>query len=80
LTTGAASFPGSFPKKDPGYEVATAVPPSELLFNRQVQGKLPILQKRNLVNRHNEAREKEGERQQCKNVTLMKRETFEKAQ
>ncbi|CAB3998539.1 Transposon Tf2-9 poly [Paramuricea clavata] len=42
----------------------TGVPPSELLFNRQVQGKLPILQKRNLVNRHNEAREKEGERQQ----------------
>jgi hypothetical protein len=38
----------------------TGVPPSELLFNRQVQGKLPILQKRNLVNRHNEARE-----QQC---------------
>ena len=42
----------------------TGVPPSELLFNRQVQGKLPILQKRNLVDRHNEAREKEGERQQ----------------
>ena len=42
----------------------TGVPPSELLFNHQVQGKLPILQKCNLVNRHNEAWEKEGERQQ----------------
>ncbi|CAB4028924.1 solute carrier family 52, riboflavin transporter, member 3-B-like [Paramuricea clavata] len=42
----------------------TGVPTSELLFNRQIQGKLPILQKSNLVNRYNEAREKEGERQQ----------------
>ena len=42
---------------------ATGVPPCELLFNRQVRGKLPVLKTHNLVNRHNEACEKEGERQ-----------------
>ena len=41
----------------------TSVPPAELLFNRQVQGKLPILQRKNIVNRHKEARENEDIRQ-----------------
>ena len=42
----------------------TGVPPSELLFNRTVRGTLPILCKKIIVNRHNEAREKERKRQE----------------
>ncbi len=36
----------------------TKVPPSELMFNRTVKGKLPILYKRNVVNKHKQARDK----------------------
>ncbi|XP_028417604.1 uncharacterized protein K02A2.6-like [Dendronephthya gigantea] len=35
----------------------TKVPPSELIFNRVVKGKLPMISKRNIVNRHKQARE-----------------------
>ena len=42
----------------------TGVPPAELLFNRTVKGKLPILNKRNVVNRHKQARENEALKQQ----------------
>ena len=38
----------------------TGVPPSELLFNRTVKGKLPILHKRNVVNKHKQARENDA--------------------
>ena len=41
----------------------TGVPPAELLFNRTVQGKLPVLQKKNVTNRHREARKNEEKRQ-----------------
>ena len=37
----------------------TSVPPAELLFSRTVKGKLSILHKRNIVNRHQEARKNE---------------------
>ena len=43
---------------------STGVPPSQLLFNRNVQGVLPVLCKNNIVNRHEEAREKESKRQE----------------
>ena len=45
----------------------TGVPPAELLFNRTVKGKLPILHKRNLVNRHREARLTKRRRKNIKN-------------
>ena len=38
----------------------TGVPPAELMFNRAVKGKLPILHKKNIVNRHREARQNEA--------------------
>ena len=37
----------------------TQVPPSELLFNRVIRGRLPILHKNKFVNIHDEARENE---------------------
>jgi hypothetical protein len=37
----------------------TGVPPAELLFNRTVKGKLPVLRKRNIINRHRQARQNE---------------------
>ena len=43
---------------------STGVPPYQLLFNRKVQGVLPVLCKNNIVNRHEEAREKESKRQE----------------
>ena len=42
----------------------TGVPPSELLFNRTVKGKLPILNKRNIVNKHKQAHENDTLKQQ----------------
>ena len=33
----------------------TKVPPCELLFNRQVKGKLPVIQRKTVTNRHREA-------------------------
>ncbi|CAB4029176.1 Hypothetical predicted protein [Paramuricea clavata] len=41
----------------------TSVPPAELLFNQTVQGKLPILHRKNIVNQHKEAHENENKRQ-----------------
>ena len=41
----------------------TQVPPSELLFNRVIRGRLPVLNKNKFVNRHDEARENEAEKQ-----------------
>ena len=41
----------------------TQVPPSELLFNRVIRGRLPILHKNKFVNRHDEARENEAKKQ-----------------
>ena len=40
----------------------TGVPPAELLFNRTVRGKLPVLKKR-VVRRHSEARKMDEKRQ-----------------
>ena len=39
---------------------STGVSPSELLFNRKFRGTLPVLFKNIIVNRHNEARQKES--------------------
>ena len=41
----------------------TKVPPSELLFNRTVKGRLPVLHKRNVVNKHKQARENDQQKQ-----------------
>ena len=41
----------------------TGVFPAELVFNRTVQGKLPVLQEKNVVNRQREARENKEKRQ-----------------
>ena len=41
----------------------TKVPPSELLFNRKIRGKLPSIEKKLVVNRHKEARENEKKSQ-----------------
>ena len=38
----------------------TGVPPAELLFTQTVKGKLPILLKKNIVNRHRKARQNEA--------------------
>eukprot|EP00795_Rhopilema_esculentum_P010387 gene10387-19084_t len=42
-----------------------AMAPSELLFNRKVQGKLPTLENHRIINRHKEARIK-GRRSRSK--------------
>ncbi len=42
----------------------TGVPPAELLFNRTVKGKLPILHKRKNVDRHQEARKNEASKKE----------------
>ena len=44
---------------------STGVPPAELLFNRTVQGPLPTLVNREVVNRHKEARQNEQKREEC---------------
>ena len=41
----------------------TGVPPTELLFNQTVQGKLPVLQRKTMVNMHKEAPENEAKHQ-----------------
>ena len=41
----------------------TQVPPSELLSNRVIRGRLPTLNKNEFVNRHGEARENEAKKQ-----------------
>jgi len=43
---------------------STGEPPAELLFNRTVQGQLPTLVNRKVVNRHKEARQNEQKRQE----------------
>ncbi len=42
---------------------STNVSPAELLFNRTVRGKLPLLNKRNIVNRHKTAKKNETTKQ-----------------
>ncbi|CAB3999343.1 PREDICTED: uncharacterized protein K02A2.6-like [Paramuricea clavata] len=42
----------------------TGVPPSELLFNRVIKGKLPVINSKKIVNRHKEARDNEKTRQE----------------
>ena len=44
----------------------TGVPPAELLFNRTIRGKLPVLKKR-VVRRHGEAKEMDEKRQSYNN-------------
>ncbi len=39
-------------------------PPSELLFNRTVKGKIPVITKKKITNRHKEARDNENTRRQ----------------
>ena len=41
----------------------TKTPPAELLFNRTVKGKLPVLRKQNVVNKHKQAQENEKQMQ-----------------
>ncbi|CAB4021605.1 Transposon Tf2-9 poly, partial [Paramuricea clavata] len=43
----------------------TGVPPAELLFNRTAKGKLPVLQKRNIINCHRQARQNEELKKEC---------------
>ena len=47
---------------------STKVPPAELLFNRPIKGRLPILDKRNIVNRHKTARQSEMIKQKYNNA------------
>ena len=42
---------------------ATRVPPSELLFNREMRGNLPSIEKKLVVNRHKQARANETKNQ-----------------
>ena len=42
----------------------TQVPPAELLFNRTVRGKLPILHRRKVINKHKQAQTKDKERRE----------------
>ncbi len=42
----------------------TGVPPSELLFNRTVKGKIPVITKKKITNRHKEARDNEKTRRE----------------
>lgn len=42
----------------------TGVPPSELLFNRIIKGKLPVISNKRVVNRHKEARDNERTRKE----------------
>ena len=41
----------------------TKTPPAELLFNRMVKGKLPLMRKQNVVNKHKQAQENEKQMQ-----------------
>ena len=43
---------------------STQVPPAELLFNRKVKGKLPVLAKRKVLNRHKKAKMNDMTKQQ----------------
>ena len=44
---------------------STKFPPAQLLFNRQVRGKLPVLNtKSNVINRHREARRNDAKQKQ----------------
>ena len=43
---------------------STGVSPAELLFNRTVQGKLPILWKNNVLDKHQQARDNERKRKE----------------
>ena len=40
----------------------TGVPSSELLFNHTGKGKLPVLNKRNIVNKHKQAQQQQQQR------------------
>ena len=51
----------------------TKVAPCELLFNRQVRGKLPILKRKNIVNKHKIARENEEKTQKYQKNYIDKR-------
>ncbi|CAB4036104.1 Hypothetical predicted protein [Paramuricea clavata] len=42
----------------------TGVPPSELLFNRVIKGKLPVINSKRIVNYHKEARDNEKTRRE----------------
>ena len=43
----------------------TQVPPTKLLFDRIVHGKLPILHPRKVINKHKQAQTKDKERREC---------------
>ncbi|XP_028393568.1 uncharacterized protein K02A2.6-like [Dendronephthya gigantea] len=58
---------------------STGVPPSELLFNRKVRGTLPVLYKKIVVNRHNEARERERKRQEYNEAYINNRRNTKKS-
>lgn len=42
----------------------TGVPPSELLYNRVIKGKLPVISSKKVINRHKEARDNEEVRKE----------------
>ena len=57
----------------------TGVPSAELIFNRKVQGTLPVLQKKNVVNRHKEARANEEKRQKYNKMYVNDRRNAKKS-
>ena len=58
----------------------TEVPPAELLFNRTVKGKLPILERKNIVDRHQEALAREDTRQKYNKQYSDKRRNTRKSE
>ena len=50
---------------------STNVPPAALLFNRTVRGKLPLLNKRNIVNRHKTAKKNETTKQKYTTKSML---------
>eukprot|EP00795_Rhopilema_esculentum_P003255 gene3255-biopygen1481 len=51
----------------------TKVPPCELLFNRQIRGKFPILKRKSIINKHKIARENEEKSQKYQKMYIDKK-------
>ena len=58
----------------------TGAPPAELLFNRTVKGKLPIRERKNVVDRHQQARAREDTRQKYNKQYSDKRRNTRKSE
>ena len=59
---------------------STGVPPAELLFNRTVQGQLPTLVNRKVLNRHKEALQNEQKRQEYNEIYTNKKNGVKKSE